>query len=312
MSETDLGKVTTSSEHIWKPRRRRGRASRWTAWVLDTNNLPLVIGAVVVGIFTLAALFAGQLSPYGADEKSILLRLKPPAWLEGGTWAHPLGTDELGRDVLTRLMYGARVSLLVGVLSVALSGPVGMAIGLLAGYYGRWIDNVLMRITDMQLAIPTVLFAIAVVAVLGPGVRNVVITLAITGWTAYARVVRGETLSVREREFVTAAKVLGAGQGRMMMRHILPNVFSSSIVIATFSVANMIILEATLSFLGLGVEPATATWGSMLNTGRTYMQTSWWLTTFPGVAIFLTVLGVNLMGDHLRDVLDPTLRHRGK
>jgi len=287
-----------------------GRRFGLPRWVRRKDNLPLTIGILVVGSFALAAVLADVLTPYGPNDMAISLRLKPPLWLTGGIRGHPLGTDELGRDMLTRLIHGARISLLVGVLAVAISGPVGVVIGLVAGHGGRKVDAALMRITEMQLAVPTVLFAIAVVAVLGPGVRNVILTLALTGWPVYARIVRGETLTVREREYASAARVLGATQCRVIARHILPNVTSSAIVIATFSVANMILLEATLSFLGLGVEPSVATWGSMLNNGRTYMQTAWWLTAFPGFMIFLTVLGVNLIGDHLRDVLDPTLRHR--
>jgi peptide/nickel transport system permease protein len=215
----------------------------------------------------------------------------------------------VGRDILSRLIYGARVSLLVGVIAVGLSCPLGVVVGLIAGYAGRRVDDVLMRITDIQLAIPTILLAIAVVAVLGPGLGNVILTLSVTGWTLYARLVRGETLVVKERDFVQAARAAGAGDGRIMARHVLPNVFSPVIVVAVFAVANMIVLEATLSFLGLGVEPSVVTWGRMLNGGRLYLSTAWWLTAFPGFAIFVTVLAVNLLGDHLRDWLDPRLRN---
>ena len=180
-----------------------------------------------------------------------------------------------------------------------------MLVGLIAGYVGRRTDDVLMRLTDIQLAIPTILLAIAVVAVLGPGVRNVIITLTVTGWTLYARLVRGQTLTVKTRDFVQAARADGAGDARIMLRHVLPNVLSPVIVVAVFAVANMIILEATLSFLGLGVEASVVTWGRMLNGGRLYLSTAWWLTAFPGLAIFVTVLAVNLLGDHLRDWLDP-------
>ena len=183
-----------------------------------------------------------------------------------------------------------------------------MLVGLVAGYAGRRVDDVLMHITDIQLAIPTILLAIAVVAVLGPGLPNVILTLSVTGWTLYARLVRGETLTVKTRDFVQAARANGAGDARIMARHVLPNVFSPVIVVAVFAVANMIVLEATLSFLGLGVEPSVVTWGRMLNGGRLYLSTAWWLTAFPGLAIFVTVLAVNLLGDHLRDWLDPRLR----
>jgi peptide/nickel transport system permease protein len=258
----------------------------------------------VLGLIVLAALLAERVAPFGPNEQDITQRLRPPAW-----GAHLLGTDEVGRDILSRLIYGARVSLLVGVVAVGLSCPLGVLVGLVAGYAGRRIDDTLMRITDIQLAIPTILLAIAVVAVLGPGLGNVILTLAVTGWTLYARLVRGETLAVKGREFVQAARANGAGDARIMARHVLPNVFSPVIVVAVFAVANMIVLEATLSFLGLGVEASVVTWGRMLNGGRLYLSTAWWLTAFPGLAIFVTVLAVNLLGDHLRDWLDPRLRN---
>ncbi len=254
--------------------------------------------AVVVG-----AVLADRLAPFGPGEQDITRRLEPPA-LRG----HVLGTDELGRDILSRLLHGGRVSLLVGVIAVGLSCPVGMLVGVTAGYAGRRVDDVLMRVTEVQLAIPTILLAIAVIGVLGPGLSNVILTLTVTGWTLYARLIRGETLAVKERDYVLAARAAGAGDLRIMGRHVIPNVLSPVIVVAVFAVANMIILEATLSFLGLGVEPQVVTWGRMLNTGRLYLATAWWLMTFPGLAIFVTVLSVNLIGDHLRDWLDPRLR----
>jgi peptide/nickel transport system permease protein len=261
--------------------------------------------AAALAVLVIAALFADRLAPYGPNEQDITQRLRAPD-LAGG---HLLGTDEVGRDILSRLIYGARVSLLVGVIAVGLSCPVGVLVGLVAGYAGRRADDVLMRITDIQLAIPTILLAIAVVAVLGPGLGNVILTLTVTGWTLYARLVRGETLAVKGRDFVQAARANGAGDARIVARHVLPNVLSPVIVVAVFAVANMIVLEATLSFLGLGVEPSVVTWGRMLNGGRLYLSTAWWLTAFPGLAIFVTVLAVNLLGDHLRDWLDPRLRN---
>jgi peptide/nickel transport system permease protein len=262
------------------------------------------LAAAVLAAIVVAAVFAEWLAPYGANEQDITQRLRPP-----DLRAHVLGTDEVGRDILSRMFYGARVSLLVGVIAVAVSCPIGVLVGLVAGYVGRRTDDALMRITDIQLAIPTILLAIAVVAVLGPGVRNVVITLSVTGWTLYARLVRGETLVTKTRDFIVAARAAGAGDMRIMFRHVLPNVLTPVIVVAVFAVANMIILEATLSFLGLGVEASAVTWGRMLNAGRLYVSTAWWLTAFPGLAIFLTVLAVNLLGDHLRDWLDPRLRN---
>ena len=261
------------------------------------------LSAVALGLILLAAVFAERLSPYGPNEQDILKRLQPP-----GVPGHVLGTDEVGRDILSRLIHGARISLLVGVIAVGVSCPLGVLVGLVAGYAGRRTDDVLMHITDIQLAIPTILLAIAVVAVLGPGLPNVIITLSVTGWTLYARLVRGQTMTVKTRDYVQAARANGAGDARIVLRHVLPNVFSPVIVVAVFAVANMIVLEATLSFLGLGVEPSVVTWGRMLNGGRLYLNTAWWLTAFPGLAIFVTVLAVNLLGDHLRDWLDPRLR----
>ena len=261
------------------------------------------LSAAALGLILLAAVFAERLAPYGPNEQDILTRLQPP-----GIPGHVLGTDEVGRDILSRLIHGARISLLIGVIAVGVSCPLGVLVGLVAGYAGRRTDDVLMHITDIQLAIPTILLAIAVVAVLGPGLPNVIITLSVTGWTLYARLVRGETMTVKTRDFVQAARANGAGDTRIVLRHVLPNVFSPVIVVAVFAVANMIVLEATLSFLGLGVEPSVVTWGRMLNGGRLYLSTAWWLTAFPGLAIFVTVLAVNLLGDHLRDWLDPRLR----
>jgi peptide/nickel transport system permease protein len=261
------------------------------------------LSAAALGIILVAAVFAERLAPYEPNEQDILKRLQPP-----GIPGHVLGTDEVGRDILSRLIHGARISLLIGVIAVGVSCPLGVLVGLVAGYAGRRTDDVLMHVTDIQLAIPTILLAIAVVAVLGPGLPNVIITLSVTGWTLYARLVRGQTMTVKTRDFVQAARANGAGDARIVLRHVLPNVFSPVIVVAVFAVANMIVMEATLSFLGLGVEPSVVTWGRMLNGGRLYLNTAWWLTAFPGFAIFVTVLAVNLLGDHLRDWLDPQLR----
>ena len=277
--------------------------SRWR------RQLPaLTAGGVLAGI-VLLAVFADRVAPAGPTEQDITARLRPPAMI-GGSWSRPLGTDELGRDVLSRLLHGGRVSLTVGLLAVAVSCPLGVVIGLASGFFGGWVDRALMRLTDIQLAIPTILLAMALVTVLGPGVQNLIITLSVTGWTIYARLIRGETLALRGRDFVEATRAAGAGEARIMFRHVLPNVISPVIVVATFAVGSMVVLEATLSFLGIGVPLRVATWGSMLNSGRTYLKSAWWITAFPGLAIFVTVLAINALGDSMRDALDPRLRNR--
>ncbi|MET0488005.1 MAG: ABC transporter permease [Candidatus Rokuibacteriota bacterium] len=277
--------------------------SRWRG-----RLLVLVAGSVLAAI-VLLALFADRVAPAGPNDQDIAARLRPPAMV-GGTWSRPLGTDELGRDVLSRLLHGGRVSLMVGLLAVAVSCPIGVVIGLASGFFGGWIDRMLMRFTDIQLAIPTILLAMALVTVLGPGVPNLIITLSVTGWTIYARLIRGETLALRDRDFIEATRAAGAGQARIMFRHVLPNVVSPLIVVATFAVGSMVVLEATLSFLGIGVPLRVATWGSMLSSGRTYLKSAWWITAFPGLAIFVTVLAINALGDSMRDALDPRLRSR--
>ncbi len=260
--------------------------------------------AMVVGATALAAL-APALAPADPVRNDLVARLAPPMWVQGGSERHPLGTDTLGRDVASRLLYGARVSLLVGFSAVAGAGAVGVLLGLLAGYYGGRLDALLMRLGDVQLAFPVLVLAIAVLSVLGAGLGNVIAVLAVTGWVTYARVARAETLALRRREFVEGARALGARDAGILWRHVLPNVLPPISVVATFSVARTIIAEASLSFLGLGIPPPAPSWGAMLDEGRNYLTTGWWLALFPGLAILAVVLGINLVGDWLRDVLDP-------
>ena len=260
---------------------------------------------IVLAAVTAAAILAPTLSPADPVKNDLLERLTPPMWNAGGSAAHPLGTDTLGRDVLSRLLYGARVSLVVGFVTVIISGAVGVALGMLGGFYGGWLDDVLMRTGDVQLAFPVLLLGVALLSVLGPGFGNLILVLVVSGWITYARIVRGETLSLKHREFVEAARALGALDGRLIWRHLLPNVWAPIAVVATFSVARTIIAEASLSFLGLGVPAPTPSWGAMLDEGRNYITTGWWLALFPGTAILVVVLVINLIGDWLRDALDP-------
>lgn len=263
------------------------------------------VGAVLVLIVCLTALLAPLLAGHDPAAVDPLNRLKPPMWLEGGTKEHWLGTDNLGRDMWSRIVYGSRVSLIVGIGAVLVSGAIGAVLGLVSGFYGKWIDAVIMRVADGFMAIPTILFMLVVMAVVGPGLTTLIFVIGVTNWVSYTRVVRGEVLSIKERDFVKAAKAVGAKNGRIILKHILPNILSSFIVISGMNVATTIIMEASLSFLGLGIKPPDVSWGGMLSDGRQYVATSWWVATFPGLAITVTVLGVIFLGDWLRDVLDP-------
>jgi peptide/nickel transport system permease protein len=287
------------------PRSRAG-LGRFTATLV--RRRAGAAGLVIVILNMAVALLAPALSPHDPLDQDVAQRLLPPVWLAGGGPEHLLGTDQLGRDILSRIIHGSRISLLIGVLSVVLSLPIGVCLGLLAGYFGGRLDDITMRIADVQLAFPFILLALTIAGVLGPSPRNVVLILAIGGWVIYARLARGQVLSLREKEFIEAARSLGGGNLRILMMHVLPNVVSPIIVVGTFAVAQMILLESSLSFLGLGVQPPTPSWGGMLNDGRAYITVAWWLSTFPGAAIMLTVLGVNFVGDWLRDLLDPRLQ----
>lgn len=260
-------------------------------------------GAILIVIFSFIAIFAPMLAPHDPEEIHLADSTVPPVWMEEGQSAYWLGTDNLGRDILSRVLHGSRISLLVGLSSVVVAGMVGIPIGLISGYFGGWIDSVLMRIVDAQIAIPTLLLALVVLGFLNPTVPTIVVVIGILSWIAYARVVRSEVLSLKEREFVKAAQTIGVRHFVIIWRHLLPNVYSSVIVISTINVATNIITESSLSFLGVG--PQSISWGTVLSEGRDYLATSWWIATFPGVAITLTVLGIILFGDWLRDVLDP-------
>jgi peptide/nickel transport system permease protein len=272
------------------------------------GNAKAVVGAGILFLVVVAAVGAPLLAPADPNTQVLTDRLLEPLSVGSSGVYHLLGTDQLGRDLWSRIVYGARVSLLVGLAAVALAGTIGVALGLLAGYHGGHADDVIMRLADMQLALPFILIATFVAAILGPGLQNTVLVLGANSWVAYARVVRVGALSIREREFVQAAKALGAGSGRILCWHVLPNVVSPVLVIATFAVAQMILGEAALTFLGLGTPPSIPSWGGMLTEARNYMTIAWWTAAFPGLAITVTVIGINLFGDWLRDYLDPRQR----
>ena len=268
-----------------------------------------VVPIAIIASMVLIALFADVLAPHNPEVGALGMRFRPPAWQAGGSAAHLLGTDHLGRDVLSRLLFGARVSLVVGFTAVIVAGLLGIALGITAGYIGGWVDEVIMRLTDTWLALPALTFAIFLAAVMGPSEMNIIIVLACVYWTRYARVIRGEVLSLKEREFVRLAIIAGCSRLTIMRRHILPNVLNSAIVLATLMLGVVVVTEAALSFLGVGVPPPKPAWGLMLADGkRGLMAGYWWLTVLPGLCIMLLVLAANLLGDWLRVKLDPQLR----
>ncbi len=265
------------------------------------------IGLIIISAIFLAGVFAPIIARHDPVEQDLLRRLQPPSWTSGTT-PYPLGTDRLGRDMLSRLVYGARLSLVIGVSTVLVAGTVGLLLGLLAGYFGGWIESLIMRLADIQLSVPFLIVAIALVSILGTGLEKMIFVLVLFGWVEYCRIIRAEVLSLRGREFVEAARSIGCSDARILFAHILPNVVSSIIVVATLQVARMILAEASLSFLGLGVQPPQPAWGTMVADGRDVLGSAWWISTLPGLAILVTVLGINFFGDWLRDMLDPTVR----
>ncbi len=276
--------------------------------LLDALRRGPVVSVSMIGIIVLAALFAPLVAPHHPNDQSLDDRLSPPMWQEGGTFGHILGTDKLGRDILSRLIYGARVSLIIAGAVLAISGISGLVIGIVAGYFGGRVDAVLMRIVDAFIAMPGILIALLFAATLGGGIITLTIAIALFRWSTFARVVRGEVLSLREEDFVALAVVHGCSPLRVMVVHILPGVMSTWAVLATLNAGGIIITEASLSFLGAGIPPPTASWGQMVSEGRTFIATAWWIAIMPGVAITVVVLAFNLFGDWLRDFLDPKLR----
>ncbi len=280
------------------------------SWRWFLRHWLTLLGVAIILLVLVMALLAEEFAPRSPTVQEIAMRLKPPGFV------HPrsgqvmwLGTDHLGRDVLSRIIYGSRISLAVSLPAIIISSTLGLTLGLLAGFYRSWIEIVVMRLVDLQLAFPFILLALTIVALLGPSLRNIIIVFTITAWPVYARTVRGLVLSLQEREFVLAARALGSRDFRIMCYHLLPNLLSPVLVLASFEVARMILMESSLGFLGLGVQPPTPTWGNMLADGRDYIDDAWWIAAFPGLAIMITVAGINFLGDGLRDLFDPTLQH---
>ncbi|MEE9569851.1 MAG: ABC transporter permease [Candidatus Binatia bacterium] len=286
----------------------RGQLSSLVRVIPRGKYLKIAVGGLILSCLVLTGLLSPIIVPHSPLKQTLELRLKPPAWHEGGDWNYPLGTDFLGRDIFSRILYGSRISLLIGTTTVLLAGLVGCLLGAISGYFGLYIDELIQRLVEIFLAFPFLLLAIALMAFLGTGVGNMILALVLSRWVQYCRVVRGEVLSLKERDFVIAARALGQSHAKIVLRHILPNTLPSILIVATFAMATVIITEASLSFLGVGVPPSIPTWGSMLSEGRSYIHRAPWLAMFPGLAIFVTVLGINLLGDGLRDIFDPRLR----
>lgn len=268
---------------------------------------PLIFwGGALVLVLVLMALTCQWLAPYDPNNQVLADRLLPPSW------HHWMGTDQYGRDILSRMLYGSRISLAVGLVAVSLYVLIGTTVGSVAGYYGGWVDGLLMRVTDIFLCIPTFLLILMAIAFVGPSIVNIMVVIGLTSWTDVARLVRGEILGLKEREFIQAARVIGMKDSRIILKHLLPNALGPVIVVATLGIGGAILVESALSYLGLGVQPPTPSWGNMLEEGKEHLTDAWWLITFPGLAIFLTVLGYNLLGEGLRDLLDPRLRGSGR
>jgi len=273
------------------------------------RRYPLVPLGILTFCLVIPALLASQVAPHDPLKGSLANRLKAPAWQDGGSLNYPLGTDKLGRDILSRMIHGARVSLVVSLIAILVGGAIGTGLGLISGYFGRWVDSLIMRLVDISLSLPTILLALVLVAAVGPSFSTVIIVLVVLLWARYARLVRAETLAMKERDFIARARVAGASHVRIMLRYIFPNVVNSLVVLATLQVGYVILLESALSFLGAGLPRPTPAWGLMIADGRELIVTAWWVSMFPGLAIMLTVLSLNLLGDWLRDHLDPKLRH---
>lgn len=305
--------VTTPSDVPAVTDLRQRRIQLWWRntrnFLAELSHQPIaLLGGIFVLLFIFAALFAPQITVHDPELGSLRQRLIPPVWQDGGVAEFPLGTDAQGRDLLTRIIFGARISLLVGFLTVAIAVIVGTSLGAIAGYYRGWLDMVLSRFADLLMAFPFLIFAIAMMAFIGPGFGNLILALTFKGWVEFYRLVRGEIMSEKSREYVEAARALGRGHGMIILAEILPNIVQSVFVVATLRMGFFIVTEASLSFLGLGIQPPTPAWGSMVASGRDVMLTHWWVSTVPGLAIVLLVLSLNVFGEGLRDILDPRLK----
>ncbi|RMF31935.1 MAG: ABC transporter permease [Chloroflexi bacterium] len=297
--------------YLWRIRLRVWRRNL-ADFLAALREHPLALaGGIVILLYVLAALFAPYITVHDPVRGNLRLRLDPPAWYPEGSWAYPLGTDAQGRDLLTRIIFGARVSLAVGILSVGISAGVGTFLGAITGYYRGRLDEIVSRFADLLLAFPYLIFAIGVMAFLGSGFTNLILALTFKGWVEFFRLVRGEMLSEKTQEYVEAARVTGQGDAAIIVREILPNIIHSVFVLGTLRMGYMIIMEASLSFLGLGIPPHIPAWGSMVAAGRDYLLVAWWVSTFPGLAILLLVLSINVFGEGLRDILDPRLKIEG-
>jgi ABC-type dipeptide/oligopeptide/nickel transport system permease subunit len=281
------------------------RAERSGVWRKLGKNPLAVVGGVILLVVVGVAVAAPWIAPHDPAKQSLIRRFTPPVWAPGGNTSYLLGTDQVGRDIFSRMIHGARISLVVGMAAVVVSVVVGVGLGLLSGYLGGRVDTAIMTVVDVTLSFPQLLLALAFVAALGPSLVTIIVVLGLTGWERYARVVRAEVLALREKDFIEAARAMGLGATRTLVRHVLPNTFSSIIVLSTLQVAQAILQEAALSFLGVGSGRTYPTWGQMIALGRDFVSVAWWLPTFPGLAILLTVLAINLVGDRLRDALDP-------
>ncbi len=295
--------TATATTRPWYAPPRMAHAMR------QARRYPLVPLAMLTFLLVIPAVLAAQVAPHDPLKGSLAKRLKPPVWQQGGSIEHPLGTDKVGRDILSRIIHGARVSLVVSLVAIFIGGTLGTALGLISGYFGGWVDSILMRLVDISLSLPTILLALVLVAAVGPSFATVIGVLVVLLWARYARLVRGETLAIKQRDFIARARVAGASHTRIMARYIFPNVVNSLIVLATLQVGYVILLESALSFLGAGLPRPTPAWGLMIADGRELIVTAWWVSMFPGLAIMLTVLALNLLGDWLRDHFDPKLRH---